>query len=203
MRPPEFEDIVDVDDTERERLRRVHDMLVAAGPPPELTPELAAGPTIRMTLGQGGRTRRHMQRRVALLAAAFVVLALTFLVGYLSGNTSNAAHGHLLRLAGTAAAPTAQASLRLDDADVQGNWPMELAAVGLPKLGAKGYYEVFLVRHGKIIGPCGSFVVSKSKAPVAVSLSAPYAVRSGDGWIVTKQNWGDRTTGTVVLRPLT
>lgn len=202
MRPPEFEDIVEADDVERERLRRVHDMLVAAGPPPELTPELAAGPTIRMTLGQ--RTgHRFMQRRVALVAAAFVVLAMTFLVGYISGNTSNAAHGHLLRLAGTSAAPTAQASLRVDTIDQQGNYPMELAAVGLPKLSSKGYYEVFLVRHGKIVGPCGSFVVSKSKTPVSVNLTAPYAVRHGDGWIVTKQNWGDRKAGTVVLRPLT
>jgi hypothetical protein len=202
MRPPEFEEIVDGDDVERERLRRVHDMLVAAGPPPELTPELAAGPTIKMMLGKS-TNRRYMQRRVALLAAAFVVLSLTFLVGYISGNTSHTAHGQLLRLAGTAAAPTAQASLRLDDADEQGNWPMELAAVGLPKLDAKGYYEVFLVRHGKVVGPCGSFVVSKAKSPVTVSLSAPYAVRSGDGWIVTKQSWGDRKAGPVVLRPLT
>ena len=202
MRPPEFEDIVDVDDVERERLRRVHDLLVAAGPPPELTPELAAGPTLRMTLGQ--RTgRRFMQRRVALLAAAFVVLALTFLVGYISGNTSVTAHGSLMQLAGTAAAPRAQASLRLDDVDQQGNYPMELAAVGLPKLEAKGYYEVFLVRRGKIVGPCGSFVVSKSKQPVSVNLTAPYAVRSGDGWIVTKQTWGDTKAGPVVLRPLT
>jgi hypothetical protein len=202
MRPPEFEDIVDVDDVEREELRRVHDMLVAAGPPPELTPELAAGPTLRMTIGQR-RERRFMQRRVALLAAAFVVLALTFLVGYISGNTSNTAHGRLLRLAGTAAAPTAQASLRVDSIDEQGNYPMELAAVGLPKLDAKGYYEVFLVRNGKIVGPCGSFVVSKSKTPVSVNLTAPYAVRGGDGWIVTKQHWGDTTKGPVVLRPLT
>ena len=201
-RPPEFEDIVEADDVERERLRRVHDMLVAAGPPPELTPELAAGPTLRMTVGQR-RERRFMQRRVALLAAAFVVLAVTFLVGYISGNTSGTAHGRLLRLAGTAAAPTAQASLRVDTVDQQGNYPMELAAVGLPKLGAKGYYEVFLVRHGKIVGPCGSFVVSKSKTPVSVSLTAPYAVHGGDGWIVTKQTWGDRNAGPVVLRPLT
>ena len=202
MRPPEFEEIVDVDDVERERLRRVHDMLVAAGPPPELTPELAAGPTIKMMLGK--RTnKRHMQRRVALLAAAFVVLSLTFLVGYISGNTSDTAHGSLMRLAGTAAAPTAQASLRVDTADEQGNYPMELAAVGLPKLDARGYYEVFLVRHGKIVGPCGSFVVSKSKSPVSVSLTAPYAVHGGDGWIVTRQTWGDRKAGPVVLRPLT
>jgi hypothetical protein len=206
MRPPEFDEIVENDDTERERLRRVHDMLVAAGPPAELTPELAAGPTLQMTLGRFRNSTsvpRHQQRRIALLAAAFVVLALAFLGGYLSGHTADAAQGHLLRLAGTAAAPKAEASLRVDDADGQGNYPMDLAAVGLPKLGAKGYYEVFLVRNGKVVGPCGAFLVKRSGTPVSVKLSAPYRVQGGDNWIVTKQRWGDRSTGPVVLRPLT
>jgi hypothetical protein len=205
-RPPEFDEIVEADDAERERLRRVHDMLVLAGPPAELTPELAAGPTLQMTLGRfRGSTSvpRHQQRRVALVAAAFVVLALAFLMGYLSGHTADSAQGQLLRLAGTAAAPQAEASLRLADADGQGNYPMDLAAVGLPKLGANGYYEVFLVRNGKIVGPCGAFLVKSSGTPVSVNLTAPYAVRGGDNWIVTKQSWGDRKRGPVVLRPLT
>jgi hypothetical protein len=205
-RPPEFEDLVDVEDVDAARLRRVHELLVAAGPPPELSPELAAGPTLAMTLGKTpahARERRHMQRRTALLAAAIVVLLLAFLLGYISGNHTTSAQGTLLRLGGTAAAPKAQASLRVDAADAQGNLPMELAAVGLPKLSGKGYYEVFLVRSGKIVGPCGSFVVTRAKAGVNVKLTAPYAVRKGDGWIVTKQSWGDAQAGPVVLRPVT
>jgi len=176
-------------------------MLLVAGPPPELTPELEAGPTLGMTLG-GRAPRRRTQRRAALLAAAVVVLLLAFLAGYISGNDQSVS-GHLLKLQGTAAAPGAQGSLRVEAADPAGNWPMELAAVGLPKLPAKGYYEVFLVRNGKAWAPCGAFVVRNAKVGVSVRLNAPYRLREGDSWVVTRQQWGDRGSGPVVLEPVT
>ena len=54
-RDPDFDELVpDAEEGERERLRRVHDMLVAAGPPPELTPQMEAGPTLAMTIGGRG-----------------------------------------------------------------------------------------------------------------------------------------------------
>jgi hypothetical protein len=199
---PDFDELIaDAEPGERERLRRVHDMLVVAGPPPELTPQMEAGPTLGMTIG-GRPSRRHTQRRVALLAAAIVVLLLAFLVGYVTGNDSKVS-GRLLKLQGTAVAPNAQASLRLEDVDPAGNWPMELAAVGLPKLPPKGYYEVFLVRNGKPWAPCGSFVVKNAKVGVSVRLNAPYRLRRTDTWIVTRQTWGNRDAGPVVLKPLT
>jgi hypothetical protein len=42
-RHPDFHELVgnDLDPAERERLERVHEMLIAAGPPPELPQELA------------------------------------------------------------------------------------------------------------------------------------------------------------------
>jgi hypothetical protein len=162
---------------------------------------MEAGPTLGMTIG-GRPSRRHTQRRVALLAAAIVVLLLAFLVGYVTGNDSKVS-GRLLKLQGTAVAPNAQASLRLEDVDPAGNWPMELAAVGLPKLPPKGYYEVFLVRNGKPWAPCGSFVVKNAKVGVSVRLNAPYRLRRTDTWIVTRQTWGNRDAGPVVLKPLT
>jgi hypothetical protein len=199
---PDFDELIaDAEPGEQERLRRVHDMLVVAGPPPELTPQMEAGPTLGMTIG-GRPSRRHTQRRVALLAAAIVVLLLAFLVGYVTGNDSKVS-GRLLKLQGTAVAPNAQASLRLEDVDPAGNWPMELAAVGLPKLPPKGYYEVFLVRNGKPWAPCGSFVVKNAKVGVSVRLNAPYRLRRTDTWIVTRQTWGNRDAGPVVLKPLT
>jgi hypothetical protein len=199
---PDFDELIaDAEPGERERLRRVHDMLVVAGPPPELTPQMEAGPTLGMTIG-GRPSRRHTQRRVALLAAAIVVLLLAFLVGYVTGNDSKVS-GRLLKLQGTAVAPNAQASLRLEDVDPAGNWPMELAAVGLPKLPPKGYYEVFLVRNGKPWAPCGSFVVKNAKVGVSVRLNAPYRLRRTDTWIVTRQTWGNRDAGPIVLKPLT
>jgi hypothetical protein len=200
---PDFDDLVgDVKRDDRERLLRVHDLLVSAGPPPELPPHLEAGPTLAMTLG-GRRRRRVVQRRVALLAATIVVLLLAFLGGYIVGNDNHSASGKVLRLAGTAAAPRAEASLRIEDADSSGNWPMELAALGLPKLPSHGYYEVYLVRHGQIVGPCGSFVVKDPKVGITVELNAPYRLHYGDSWVVTRQQAGDRAAGPVVLKPVT
>ena len=202
-RGPSLEDLVgDVAADERERLLGVHELLVAAGPPPELPPHLEAGPTLGMTLG-GHRHERRAKRRVALLAAAIVILLVAFLAGYITGNDQTAS-GRVLRLAGTAAAPGAQASLRIEDADRAGNWPMELAALGLPRLPARGYYEVFLVRKGEQEwAPCGSFLVRSAKEGVDVRLNAPYRFHAGDTWVVTKQKPGDHTAGPVVLRPLT
>jgi hypothetical protein len=197
----DFDELVgEVGEAERARLERVHELLVTAGPPAELPPHLEAGPTLAMTLGRP--TRRRLQRRVALLAAAVVVLLVAFLGGYITGNDSSVA-GRLLKLQGTGVAPAAQASLRVDDADAAGNWPMQLAALGLPKLPARGYYEVFLVRGGKTYLPCGSFVAKGPKVGVSVRLNAPYHVRSGDIWVVTRQTAGDRTPGEIVLKPTT
>jgi hypothetical protein len=80
---------------------------------------------------------------------------------------------------------------------------MQLAAVGLPKLPPKNYYEVFLVRDGKPFGPCGAFVVGNQKTGVSVRLNVPYRVRGGDSWVVTRQKPGDDHAGPVVLKPLT
>lgn len=195
---PDFDDLIDdVRGAERERLERVHELLVAAGPPAELPPHLE-NPTLAMTLARRpGRARR----RVALIAAIAAVLVVAFVLGYLAGNRGGGlASQTSLRMTGTKAAPNALASLRILPVDSSGNWPMRLSATGLPKLGHKWYYEVFLVRDGKIYAPCGSFV---STGTVDVTLNAPYRLKPHDTWVVTKQERGDRTAGTVVLRPTT
>ncbi len=192
----------DLEPDERGRLRRVHDMLVIAGPPPELSPELEAGPTLAMTIG---RRRRRVRRGALLLAAAIAVLALAFTAGYVSGNRGGgggATTVQTLRLTGTAAAPNAFASLALQPVDTSGNWPMQLAATGLPKLPPNGYYEVFLVRDGEIYAPCGSFIVAGTKSGVSVHLNAPYGLRRGDSWVVTRQLPGQHKPGQVVLQPV-
>jgi hypothetical protein len=200
-RPPEFDALVGTDlaPAERERLLRVHEQLVTAGPPPELPPNVEAGPTLAMTLS---RPHRRVKRRALLLAATLVVLALAFLGGYITGNHGGGlASGRTLALKGTPAAPAALASLRISPADAAGNWPMQLSAHGVPKLPAHGYYEVFLVRGGKPLAPCGSFVVGGTSGAVSVRLNAPYHLRPGDSWVVTRQDPGQHEPGTVVLRP--
>jgi hypothetical protein len=199
-RPPNFDELVgpDLERAERERLRAVHELLVEAGPPPELSPEIEFGPTLGTTLSRRGG---KIQRRVLLLAAAVSVLALAFLGGYLAGNGGSASTGTVLKLAGTPAAPAALASLRIEPVDGAGNWPMKLSATGLPKLPPHGYYTVWLMRGGKPWAPCGTFVVAGPDRAVSVWLNAPYRLERGDTWVVTKQLPGNRKVGPAVLTP--
>lgn len=199
-RNPDFDELVgtDLEPRERERLRRVHDLLVQAGPPPELSPEIEAGPTLAMTLGAPQRRFRH---RFMLLAAAIALLAIAFLGGYLARGNGGDATARALELVGTNANPSALASLRIEHVDMAGNWPMRLSVTGLPKLSGHGYYAVFLVRDGKIYAPCGAFVVAGATGGTSVELNAPYELQHGDSWIVTRQMPGGRKPGPVVLRP--
>ncbi|MES1248691.1 MAG: hypothetical protein ABUS54_13570 [Actinomycetota bacterium] len=200
MSGPNFDELVgqDLDARERDRLRAVHEQLLAAGPPPELPPQLERGPTLGMTLN---RKPTRVSRRVALLAAAICAFGVAFLLGYIAGNSGGGlARGTVLQLAGTKAAPSALASLKILPADTSGNWPMQLTGTGLPKLTGRGYYEVWLVR-GKDWEPCGSFVAKGTSNGIDVTLNAPYRLRKGDRWLVTTQHRGDRKHGPVVLQP--
>ena len=163
--PPRLDDLVgsDIPAEERERLERVHELLIAAGPPAELAPEFERGPTLAMTLARSSRRRGH--RRVALLAAAIVILLLAFIGGFVVGNSGDGLTGsHTLKLTGTKQAPGALASLVITNADAAGNWPMQLSVTGLPKLPTHGYYEVFVTRND---GPW--------RCSLSVSLSAKSA----------------------------
>jgi hypothetical protein len=197
---PDFDQLVgaDVEGAERARLRHVHELLVQAGPPAELSPETEAGPTLGMTLT---RRPRRARRSVMLLAAAVAVIALAFLGGYIAGNGGgSSASGHVLELAGTAVAPDALASLEIEHVDAAGNWPMTLTVTGLPQLQGRGYYEVFLVRGGKPYAPCGAFKVASDRG-ITVQLNAPYHLKHGDTWVITRQSPDSREPGTVVLKP--
>jgi hypothetical protein len=203
-RTPDFDELIgaEADPAERARLRAVHELLVQAGPPPELSPEIEAGPTLAMTLQRRPRRPRH---RILLLAASLAVVAAVFLAGYVTGN------GHhdtvsgttTLSLVGTKAAPGALASLQIAPVDASGNWPIKISVTGLPKLPRHGYYTVFLVRNGKPLAPCGFFVVASRSSGESLWLNAPYKLQKHDTWVVTKQMPGDRAAGPVVLRPTT
>ena len=186
---------------ERDRLRRAHELLLAAGPPPELSPELEAGPTLAMTLGRPPKRHRH---RLALAAAAAIAVAAVFLGGYIVGNSNhngNPSAIHTIELSGTSFAPSALASLRVLPEDLAGNWPMTLAVSGLPALPQDGYYAVYLVRGGKPWKPCGWFTVDSPRKTVTISMNAPYQLEQGDSWIVTMQAAGTNGAGRAVLRP--
>ncbi|HJQ74250.1 MAG TPA: anti-sigma factor [Gaiellaceae bacterium] len=204
-REPNFDDLVGTETRgdERERLRGAHDLLLQAGPPPELTPRLENAPDFGVV---PLHRRRPRKRPVLLLLAATVSVAAVFAAGYGvanqrdSGSSSASQPVAQLSLRGTALAPQARATLDVWRSQ-RGNWPMTLSVAGLPKLPQGTYYEVYLVRGGKPWGSCGSFRITGSSGAVTLRLNAPYSLRPGDSWIVTRAPFGGEP-GKTVLRPV-
>jgi hypothetical protein len=190
----DFDDVVDRQDLapeEEARLRRVHDLLVQAGPPPDLpatlerTPEAAEAEIVQFPL--------LPRRRWAVAAVAAATLALiAFGGGYLFGHSkspsSSLAVKRVIPMHGVAAEGTANALalLRVSTADKVGNWPMELDVTGLPRQASRtAYYELWLTKNGKPVEPCGSFRVHAKTT--RVRFTVPYALQGVDGWVITAQ----------------
>jgi hypothetical protein len=203
-RVPDFEEIVgdDVPQEERERLRRAHELLVQAGPPAELGPEMEAVPWPEEALMPLGLTRRAGKKRSPLLLAATVATAglLGFVIGQASSSTSTSLNAaRVVKMTGTDLARDGRATLEIGDEDSHGNWPMVLHVTGLRSLPPGGYYDLYLSRNGKPIALCGTFNVRPGET--VVRMNAAYNLKKFDGWIVTRQQPGQHKPKDVVLRP--
>lgn len=201
-REPSFDELVGGEQAgaERERLRGAHELLLRAGPPPELTPRLEAGPNLGI-VRQRQQRRRMMKRRALVLLAAALSIVVVFAAGYAVANQRSGSGGGTLasiKLQGTSAAPDARATLEVWDQQA-GNWPMTLNVSGLPP---HARYEVYLVRGGKPWGSCGTFRVTGSSDTLTLKLNAPYELRNGDSWVVTRLVPGAGEPGKTVLRPV-
>jgi hypothetical protein len=203
-REPSFDELIDGEMTgaERQRLEHAHELLLQAGPPPELPPELRKAPSFGVVPLEV--KRRVVKRRALVLLAAAVSVVAVFAAGYAvssqrGGKSQQALE--VLDLKGTPVARSATASLEVWRPH-DGNWPMTLNVAGLPKLPQRTYYEVFLVRNGQILGSCGTFRVAGPHA-VTVTLNAPYPLEHGDSWVVTRHGAGEAEPGKTVLRPVT
>ena len=146
-REPTLDELIGADTTgaERQRLQHVHELLLEAGPPPEVSPELEQGPNLKMTVG---KRRRVVRQRALLLLAASLAVLLVFLGGYAVGNqkgSTKSATAVSLKLMGTSAVPNAQASLEVWHRHA-GNWPMTLTA--MTKIGYAGPWVFELPDHG-------------------------------------------------------
>ena len=167
---PDFEDLVggDLDPEERARLERVHDLLIAAGPPPE---PLEAPIELR-----------PRRRRGVLLALAAALAVTAFALGAaLTGPDVEFTEA----MTGTAAANNARATLAVYDLDAAGNWPMELTVSGLPPAANGRPFELWLTRAGEPAALCGAFRTSPDGSAV-VPMNAPYRFAEFDGWVIVE-----------------
>ena len=201
-RAPDFDDLVgtDLPDEERARLMRAHRLLVEAGPPPELSPELDSVPwpnESQMPL------LKPKQRRPLLLAAAIATaIGIGFVLGQSTGPSSSSMQTvRVVKLAGTNLDSNARGTLELGKADADGNWPMVLRARGLQELPEGGYYDLYLTKGGKPVVLCGTFNVKGRE--IVIHFSAAYELDhfDEDGWVITRQLPGNHKPTEVVLKP--
>lgn len=200
--PRDLRDLVgdDVGEEELDRLRRAHELLVAAGPPPELSPVLREAPSVRARDdGREGRFSFLPQRRLGTaFAVAVAIAAIAFGAGYFTGKKEFGSEAtHAMR--GTALAPNAVASIEVGARDNAGNVPMLVHVRGLPRLAARGYYTLYLTRKGRIVVSCGTFTVAGPTKPATVQLSVPYTLERFDGWVVSRERPRGKHPGPVVL----
>jgi len=194
-----FDDLIDregLSPDQEARLRRVHDLLVQAGPPPDLPPALERPPTAPAD-AEVVQFPHLPRRRLAIAAvAAIALVVLAFGGGYLVG------HGKPTSFATKRVVPmhggNALALLRVAPRDSAGNWPMQLEVNNLPtQHDPRAYYELWLTRDGKPLALCGSFRVNARTT--TVRLSVPYNFKSFTGWVVTRQAANEHEPGPVVL----
>jgi Anti-sigma-K factor rskA len=196
-----FDDLIDGEGLgadEEARLRRVHDLLVQAGPPPDLPPGLERPPTApaEAELVQFPLMPRRRWTLAAVAAIALFVLA--FGGGYLVGHAKTKATTFATKRVVPMHGSNALAVLRVAPKDSAGNWPMQLEINNLPtQHDPRAYYELWLTRNGKPIAPCGTFRVNARTT--TIRLSVPYDFKGFDGWVVTKQDAGKHEPGPVVL----
>jgi hypothetical protein len=199
-REPDFNELIgeDVPAEERERLRRAHDLLLAAGPMPELPPELEEPSLERRPERLEENVFQLLPRRRtgAALALAAAIALIAFVVGYTAGfHHDGFSTQYTVSMHGVSGL-AASGKIDIGTRDSHGNWPLRFEAKGLPTL-KQGYYEMYLTR-GKNTFTCGTFA-GGGKSTVKVRLTAPYTFHKGDGWIVTKELPGHTTPGPTVL----
>jgi hypothetical protein len=178
-RPPDFDELMEgVERSEdRERLRRVHELLVEAGPPPDLSPALASVPLPEPK-------RRSRPRVVGALAFAATLLAAMFGIGYLAGSSGSDESGMAVRdTIALRSDGKASGVVNLGFKGADGNWPMLVTVRGLEPLRGGDYYTLALTKDGKPIVTCGTFNVA-DRSQRTIRMSAAYNLEGFDGWVV-------------------
>lgn len=181
-RPPDIEELLaGVDDpAERERLRRVHQLLLETEPPPELSSALQTPPPAR---GATFFPQRLLRPRTVLVGAALLG---AFFVGLLAGAPSSdqgpAAGIQIDRTIQLEGEGNDTGAIGIGVRDGKGNLPMVVSVWGLEHLTDGDYYTLALTREGKPVVTCGTFNVSGRQT--TVRMLAAYNLEGFDGWVV-------------------
>jgi hypothetical protein len=205
-RPPDFDELMEGVESaeERDRLRRVHDLLVASAPPPELSAALASPQSPLAEDDVQDEWLPHRRLGAGLLVG-FAALAAAFGIGYLVGDREPAGRptadpapaGQVISLRPSDQNNTAGASIRLGRRGTDGNWPMTLTVRGLDHLSAGNYYALALTKKGRPVVTCGTFNVSPSGA-TTIRMIAAYELKNFDGWVITHYDHASRNE-TIVM----
>lgn len=184
---PDFRELVgdEGDREELDRLRRVHELLLAAGPPPELSPSVADPPAVE----ESNVLQFRRRRPATLLAVGIAAAAAAFVIGYAVGDHHSSFESQFsVPMHGIGQTRGAIADIKVGSHDTGGNYPLELTVRGLKRLPKGGWYELLLSKNGKPTLPCGDFAVDDTQT--TVRMSVPYdfsdlrARHAFDGWVV-------------------
>ena len=198
---PDFRELVgdEGESEELDRLRRVHDLLVQAGPPPELSMAVADPPEVEESKVLEFKRRRP----AAVLGIAVAAAAAAFVIGYAVGDRQNSFSAQAtVPMHGVGTVKTARADVAIADHDEGGNYPLQMRVQGLPHAPKGGWYELLLSKKGKPTASCGDFAVDGGET--TVRLSVPYDLAEWhqkklyDGWVVVLHRPG-QTAAPIVM----
>jgi hypothetical protein len=198
---PDFRELVgdEEDGEDLDRLRRVHDLLVQAGPPPELSTAIANPPEVEESKVLEFKRRRP----AALLGIGIAAAAAAFVIGYAVGDKQNSFSAQAtVPMHGVGAMATARADIAIADHDEGGNYPLQMRVEGLRDAPKGGWYELLLSKKGKPTASCGDFAVDGGET--TVRLSVPYDLQVWhqkklyDGWVVVLHRPGQKAAPIVM-----
>jgi hypothetical protein len=210
-------DLTDVTPEVRARLLRMHEMLVAAGPPAELPAALTTPPTglaadrkseTRLREAAAGSAKPEgaeviafpVRRRAGLAALiAATVAAACFGGGYVLANQTHTSAVHVVRVVQLEGQQNSEAALKVGSADGNGNWPIELTVNGLKPLSSSASYYLMVWQNGKPSRLCGTFEVA-GKGSTTVSFNVAYKITKSTKWVVTEMAPGLKFPGHVVMQ---
>ena len=177
-KPPEFRDLVgdDLSPEEGARLERVHDMLIAAGPPPELPPELQEVPSERPVATPIVLPRRRVGAAIALAATIALV---AFLGGFIAGHSGAGDSFQSVRNV-TLGNGQAKAVVRFAPKDANGNTTMDVKVENLRPLPRRDYYVLLMTKNGKPVVECGTFNLRRG-GPTTFKFTVAYDPADFDG----------------------